>query len=221
MPRPPERATLGRRVRREHARRAEGHRPLGARFPMDDRYTDGRLVSRAAEPVAPRAAAVARGPSGLVAPNNPFRGLLNWHWRKSGTGAWPQQRFSRHLSPTARFFLSGGRGAWLGEAGRANHPPAAGSHRERRRAKSDGSTSAAAFALCGGEAAEASKDWGPGGKEMNLRPVLHLMAARPPRSKVKSGPGRPPPRSNGAALWACRDEATAAWTRLQRHLSPS
>jgi hypothetical protein len=55
-----------------------------------------------------------------------------------------------------------------------------GSHRERGRAKSDGTTSAAAFALCGGDPAEVSKDWRPGGKGMNLRPVLHLRAGPAP-----------------------------------------
>jgi hypothetical protein len=50
-----------------------------------------------------------------------------------------------------------------------------------------------AFALCGGDAAEASKDWGPGGKEMNLRPVLHLMAARLPNQRLRgAGPSLAP-----------------------------
>jgi hypothetical protein len=73
-----------------------------------------------------------------------------------------------------------------------------------------GTTSAAAFARRGGDAAEASKDWGPGGKENEHSSGLHLIAARLPcQGRPKSGPLTPVEKwttlsSVGGACWVCR-----------------
>jgi hypothetical protein len=75
-----------------------------------------------------------------------------------------------------------------------------GFHRERRRAKSNGTTSAAALARRGGDAVEASKDWGPGSKENEPLSGLHLIAARLPQRRTGAGPYLAPTKVEGEAF---------------------
>jgi hypothetical protein len=91
-----------------------------------------------------------------------------------------------------------------------------GFHRERRRAKSNGTTSAAALARRGGDAVEASKDWGPGSKENEPLSGLHLIAARLPQRRTGAGPYLAPTKVEGEASHRRSDSGRAEEKRAGR-----